>query len=174
MYVSRAPLCYSYKINLVIMNKALRIAQFAQTFCLLVLVQVVVMQTVVAQADACTNAGVVTCGTSLTGQTNVGATNDAFPACNTNGTLATGAPNVWYSFVGTGQAVTVSTCANTSFDSEIGIFSGSCGALVCVAGSDSDACGTSDETITFTSVAGTNYFIMVQGITGQLALSRWM
>ncbi|MBN8681232.1 MAG: hypothetical protein J0L99_01200, partial [Chitinophagales bacterium] len=148
------------------MNKVLRIAHFAQTFCLLVFAQVVLVQKVVAQADACTNAGVVTCGTSLTGQTNVGATNDAFPACNTNGTLATGAPNVWYTFVGTGQAVTVSTCANTSFDSEIGIFSGSCGALVCVAGSDADACGTSDETITFNSVAGTNYFIMVQGHNG--------
>ncbi|MBK7808964.1 MAG: T9SS type A sorting domain-containing protein [Saprospiraceae bacterium] len=116
-----------------------------------------------AQADLCANAGVVTCGTSLTGQTNVGATNDAFPACNTNGTLATGAPNVWYTFVGTGQSVTVSLCANTSFDSEVGIFSGSCGALVCVAGNDNDFCGTSDESVTFTSVAGTNYFIMVQG-----------
>ncbi len=116
-----------------------------------------------AQADLCANAGVVTCGTSLTGQTNVGATNDAFPTCNTNGTLATGAPNVWYTFVGTGQVVTVSLCANTNFDSEIGMFSGSCGALVCVAGNDNDACGSSDETVTFNTVAGTNYFFMIQG-----------
>jgi hypothetical protein len=123
-------------------------------------------QRALAQADNCASAGVVTCGTSLTGQTNVGATNDAFPTCNTSGILATGAPNVWYSFVGTGQTVTVSTCANTNFDSEIGIFSGSCGSLVCVAGNDNDACGTSDETVTFNSFAGTNYFIMVQGHAG--------
>jgi large repetitive protein len=122
-----------------------------------------IQPTLWAQADLCSNATLVSCGTSLTNQTNVGATNDAFPSCNTNGTLATVAPNVWYTFVGNGQTVTVSTCTNTGFDSEIGIFSGSCGALVCIAGVDNDACGSSDETVTFNSVLGTNYFIMIQG-----------
>lgn len=131
---------------------------FVVCFCMFL-----ICGTMYGQADNCASAGVITCGTTLTGQTNVGATSDAFPSCNTSGILATGAPNVWYTFVGNGNVVTVNTCTSTNFDSEIGIFSGSCGSLVCVAGSDSDGCGTADETVTFTSLTGTNYFIMIQG-----------
>jgi HYR domain/Secretion system C-terminal sorting domain len=119
-----------------------------------------------AQSDNCATATAIACGAALTNQTNVGATNDAFPICNTNGTLATGAANVWYQFAGNGQAITVSTCTNTAFDSEIGVFSGSCGNLVCIAGNDNDDCSTDDETVTFPSTLGTTYFFMVQGHAG--------
>ncbi len=128
----------------------------------------------IAGGDNCANATLITCGTSFTNETTVGATNDPFPTCNTNGTLASGSPNVWYTFVATSNSTTVTTCDNTNFDSEIGIFSGTCGSLVCVAGSDGDGCGTSDETVTFATTVGATYYIMIQGhggATGTFSLS---
>jgi hypothetical protein len=121
--------------------------------------------------DLCANAtNIVGCTATFTNQTNVGATNDAFPTCNLSGTLATGAPNVWYKFIGTGKIVTITTCSSPAFDTEIGVFSGSCGSLVCVANSDQDdeapGCGVFDETVAFMSTLGTIYYIMIQGHNG--------
>ncbi|MDG5491715.1 T9SS type A sorting domain-containing protein [Psychroserpens sp. SPM9] len=77
----------------------------------------------------------------------------------------TDSPNVWYSFVGTGDVVTLSTCGTGSFDTEIFVFTGSSGALTCI-DDGYDECGSSDgfaaET-SFTSVAGTQYWISIEG-----------
>jgi hypothetical protein len=112
--------------------------------------------------DLCDNAVTVTCGQTVTGNTN-NSTIDTPPACGLNFPRF----GVWYRFVGTGQAVTLSTCnATTNYDSQIGVFSGSCSALTCVAGNDNDAACTAGgrkSTVTFNSTAGTTYYIWVTG-----------
>jgi len=112
--------------------------------------------------DLCANATTVTCGQTVSGST-LTATLDAAPSCGLNFPRF----GVWFRFVGTGQAVTLSTCnAGTNYDSQIGVFSGSCAALTCVAGNDNDgacAAGGRKSTVTFTGTSGTTYFIWVTG-----------
>ena len=112
--------------------------------------------------DACANAITVTCGQTVTGST-LTSTIDAAPSCGLNFPRY----GVWYRFVGTGQAVTLSTCsAGTNYDSQIGVYSGSCTALTCVAGNDNDATcasGGRKSTVTFNSTSGTTYLIWVTG-----------
>ena len=56
-------------------------------------------------------------------------------------------PGAWYSVVGTGNELTLSTCTGNIFldengyDSQIVVFSGDCSSLVCVAGNDDDVSG---------------------------------
>ena len=118
--------------------------------------------------DNCTGAIPITCTQTITGTT-TGANSDAVATCGT--TLNT-APGVWYTFAGDGFSTTLSLCGS-SFDTKIGLFSGTCGALVCVTGND-DFCGLQSQ-VSFTSVVGTNYFILVTGFgtnTGAFTLAR--
>ncbi len=112
--------------------------------------------------DLCANALPITCGQTVTGNT-YNSTIDVAPACGLNFPRF----GVWYVFTGTGQSVTLSTCnTTTNYDSQIGVYSGSCGALVCVAGNDnSSTCtaGGRKSTVTFMTASGTNYYIWVTG-----------
>ena len=111
--------------------------------------------------DLCANALPITCGQTVTGNT-YNSTIDVAPACGLNFPRF----GVWYVFSGTGQSVTLSTCnTTTNYDSQIGVYSGSCGALVCVAGNDNSPCsaGGRKSTVTFATVSGTNYYIWVTG-----------
>lgn len=69
---------------------------------------------------------------------------------------------LWFTFVGNGTSQTISTCGS-AYDTEMRVFTGSCAALACVAGSalDADACDGTDETFTFTTVSGTTYYVLV-------------
>ncbi|MBK8611564.1 MAG: hypothetical protein IPL84_16895 [Chitinophagaceae bacterium] len=83
------------------------------------------------------------------------------------------APGVWYTFTGDGAIVTLNTCTGTSYDSKIGVFSGTCAALVCVTGND-DFCGLQSQ-VNFTSVIGTTYYVLVTGFgtaSGAFTLTR--
>ncbi len=118
--------------------------------------------------DLCTAALPIACAGSVTGTT-VGATIDAVPTCVT--TLNT-APGVWYTFVGTGQSTTLSMCTGTAYDSKIGVFTGTCAALVCVTGND-DFCGLQSQ-VTFATTLGTTYYVLVTGFgtnTGAFTLT---
>ena len=70
--------------------------------------------------------------------------------------------NVWWTYTPTlCGPVTVATCPGSNFDTEIAVFSGSCGALVNV-GCNDDAgpvCSGLSSSVTFNAVAGTTYFI---------------
>jgi HYR domain/Secretion system C-terminal sorting domain len=111
--------------------------------------------------DACAFAPTINCGQTITGTT-VGSTIDAVPFCVTP--LNT-SPGVWYKFTGDGTTVTLSLCGGgTTYDSKIGVFSGTCAALTCVTGND-DFCGLQSE-VTFVSVSGTDYFVLVTGFGG--------
>jgi hypothetical protein len=85
------------------------------------------------------------------------ATPDAVGTCGTPLNTANG---LWYQFVGDGSPVTMSLCGS-SFDTKIGIFTGTCTALVCVGGND-DFCGLQSQ-ITFNTNAGFTYYILVTG-----------
>lgn len=106
--------------------------------------------------DLCTGALPISCAGTVTGNTSA-ATVDAVPTCVT--TLNT-APGVWYTFVGTGQIVTLSLCGS-SYDTKIGVFTGTCASLVCVTGND-DFCGLQSQ-VNFPSVLGTTYYVLVTG-----------
>lgn len=77
------------------------------------------------------------------------------------------APGQWYSFVGTGDEYSITTCSpNTDFDTKLGVFVGNCNAVTCVAGDD-DEFSCSDNTLSslveFVSVPGETYYIFVTG-----------
>lgn len=120
--------------------------------------------------DDCSGAIAVSCGDSVTGTT-VGATVDSTaPVCGP----AITSPGVWYSLnddSGLPGDITVSLCNGTDFDSKISIYSGTCGALVCVDGND-DSCGLQSE-VTFASDGNTQYYILIHsfgGATGNFTL----
>ncbi len=117
--------------------------------------------------DDCSGAIDVSCGSSTTGTT-AAATNESVAVCGISGVTTQNTPGVWYKYTGDGSDVTVTTCSSniTSGDSRIAVFSGSCGAFTCVGGNDdSGAAGCStntlSSTVTFSTVAGTDYYILV-------------
>ena len=121
-----------------------------------------------AQSDLCSGATLLTCGVTVTGNTGSPFTADTAPVCGVgNGTGG----GVWYRITGTGQNITASLCAS-AFDTRIRVYTGGCSALTCVAGND-DFCGTRSQ-VTWNSITGTNYFILVHGFgsaTGQFSLN---
>lgn len=80
--------------------------------------------------------------------------------CSTGGTGATAAN--WYKYTPTQDfAVTITTdfISNGNIDNRVQIYSGSCGALICVAGDDDS--GTNALCVaSFNATAGTDYFIV--------------
>jgi hypothetical protein len=131
--------------------------------------------------DACVNAIVINDGDSVTGTT-LGATNiEALTACaGGGGSLLTDCPGgtgalnfgagVWYVYTAQpGDIISVTTDNSpTPFDTEIQVFSGDCGNLVCVGGDDdggenaalSSFCWESTST---TDRANVDYYIYVDG-----------
>lgn len=108
--------------------------------------------------DACAGAILVSCGSTTTGSTAL-ATADAVTGC---ATAVNTAPGVWYRVVGNGGMITVSLCGS-SYDTKVGIFTGACGAQTCIASND-DFCGLQSQ-VTFSSAAGTSYYILVTGFS---------
>ncbi len=106
--------------------------------------------------DVCGGAMSISCGQSMSGTT-ANATPDNAPFCGTSNT----ANGVWYQYLGTGDFVSASLCNGTSYDSKLTVYSGSCGALTCIAGND-DACGLQSE-VQFQSNVGQTYYILVHG-----------
>ncbi len=115
------------------------------------------------QNDTCAEAIQLTCpgggGTSAVFGSTIGATFTDQGTCGTTHS----APDVWYTVAGNGGDITVDTCTGTSFDTKITVWEGSCAALVCVNGND-DFCGL-QSSVTWTSVIGTDYYVMVHGFS---------
>jgi len=112
--------------------------------------------------DQCAGAIAVTCGSSTPGTT-VGATttNDPSTACGVTIT----SPGVWYSFIGTGQDITISFCGS-ALPTSLSVYSGACGALTCIGGNEGNyaSCGDNNAYYTFTSSNATQYYFFVHGI----------
>ncbi|KAL3923181.1 MAG: hypothetical protein SGILL_001802 [Bacillariaceae sp.] len=83
-------------------------------------------------------------------------------------------PGVWYTVRGTSSLLKATTCSYlTNFDTQISVYEGDCGNLICIAGNDNDEeCDDSDSSsaIWFGEQAVT-YFVLVHGAdTGRFAL----
>ncbi len=119
--------------------------------------------------DLCVNAININCGQTLAGTTGGATLDPAAPFCITSVT----APGVWYSFVGSGGVETLNTCSAASYDTKLSVYTGTCGALVCVTGND-DFCGLRSQ-VSFASISGTTYYVLVHGFgaaTGTFSLTR--
>ena len=105
-------------------------------------------------------AGIVNGGTAtVNGATNCSGV-QAIPTCVT--TLNT-APGVWYRWTSGACAGTanLNTCTGTTYDSKLGVFTGTCAALTCITGND-DGCGLQSN-VNFNVTPNTNYFFYVTG-----------
>lgn len=111
--------------------------------------------------DFCSMAINLPCGASISGTT-IGALPDTgLPFCGT----AIEAPGIWYKFTGDGTNAVIATCAQYSYDTQLNAYQGTCSSLTCVTGID-DFCYTG-SLISFPTVAGTTYYILVQGWGGE-------
>jgi len=121
--------------------------------------------------DLVCNSTSITCGQTLSGTT-VNATNSGTGEggfCSVSQTQ----PGVWYVIPGNGQIMTANLCA-TAWDSKMSVFSGvGCGSLTCVGGNDDygPACGSSSASFSWSSVVGTNYYILVHGYSTSSSFS---
>mmetsp|Transcript_23092 Transcript_23092/g.64021 ORF Transcript_23092/g.64021 Transcript_23092/m.64021 type:complete len:1199 (+) Transcript_23092:123-3719(+) len=83
------------------------------------------------------------------------------------GDVDEGSNALWYSFMGTGEIVTISTCSYlTDFDTDIRIFNGSCSDFECVSDIDNsyavNKCGQQSR-ISFQSVSDELYYARIGG-----------
>jgi hypothetical protein len=121
--------------------------------------------TTIPANDQCAGAVAIACGSSTAGTTRGSTSTNDPSGAHSGGTIFPAAGGVWYSFAGTGDRVTASLCSttNTAFDSQLFVFSGSCGSLTDVA-ADDDGCGVGGlSTVTFFTTAGTTYYVYVTG-----------
>jgi len=108
--------------------------------------------------------GAFTIGQSITvtGQSNFGATGDSLeaPSCIIYSSLG----GVWYKLSVTVPArIEASTCNQADFDTQIAIYSGTCGSLVCQTGADNvDECGAYTTRVVDNVESGVIY-ILVNG-----------
>ena len=106
--------------------------------------------------DDCATATTINCGDVDVANT-VGYGVDSPPFCGTgNGTGG----GIWYKTVANCTSITASLCSSL-YDTKIRVYSGTCGALVCVTGND-DFCGLQSE-VTWAATPGTTYYILVHG-----------
>ncbi len=119
--------------------------------------------------DDCANAQMLFCGDVVAGTT-LGAAEEVVPTANA-GTTGAG---VWYYFTGTGLNVTFSNCSSNTdpnFDSEINVFTGSCGVWTVVGGNDDDDnCNQGlQSTVTIATTQNEFYYVYVSDyVTGGL------
>lgn len=120
-----------------------------------------------AQAnDNFANAEAITCGNNYSGTT-VGATLDEDNAPDGFG-ADMDAPNVWYSYTGSGspETVTLNLC-NSSYDTSVLVYTGTSGNLTLVIANDDDnTCGaalTTRSRLSFNSDGATTYYIAIEG-----------
>ena len=112
--------------------------------------------------DLCVNALPILPNTTVAGTTS-GATFDNAGFCGTSNTAA----GVWYTWTdnsGVSGMVTLSTCNQAAYDTKISVFTGTCGALICVGGQD-DAAGCSGFTTEFSFMSNgvSTYLFLIHG-----------
>lgn len=127
--------------------------------------------TCIEAPQGCLDAEEVVCG-DVTSGTIVGAPATDVPLENC-GNITTGdSPGVWFTFTGTGESTEFSLL-NSSFDTGIQIYSGTCEELICVEGNDDF--GTVEQSkVDFITTTGTEYLIYIygeDGATGDFELS---
>jgi len=104
--------------------------------------------------DDCANAQTLVCNDPAVAGTTEGAVSETSPACASNF-------GVWYTVSGNGDDYTITS--PSTFDHEIVVLEGNCGALTQV---DCEDGSTGTETLTFTSVPGTVYYVYIAHFSG--------
>ncbi|MEM5564378.1 T9SS type A sorting domain-containing protein [Psychroserpens sp. AS72] len=110
----------------------------------------------------------IACGDVVNGNTDDSDVNTGLPYC---GTSLSDRQGNFYTFIGTGDLVTVSTCsANTTYDTKLGVFTDE--AATCVTGDDDTTNATNcthsslHSQVEFVSVIGQEYQVYVTGYSG--------
>jgi len=122
--------------------------------------------------DLCANATELTCGTfTFTMGTTVGAGRQGDPTGTCGGVPIMNSGGVFYKFTAPYDgAYSIGTCygtSPTSYDSRVHVYTGTCGALTCVGGSDNaPGCGTRSD-VSVQATAGTTYYVLVTGTYAQ-------
>ena len=114
--------------------------------------------------DHCENPIPLECGDVVFGTTTDA--NPDNPPCR--GISGTGG-GVWYSFVGTGEEVTVSTCLpGTNYDTYLSVYSANCSEPLCTASNDdsTDCADSGKSEVSFFAATGGFYRILVDGLNG--------
>jgi len=118
--------------------------------------------------DTCASAAPLPLTGAVVTGFNANGSSEALPGCAFD--LVVG-PTVWYTFTGTGNNVTLTTCnAGTNFDTILAVYcapNGCAGPFNCVGGNDDGAaaCGVfaTASTVTVPTVASQQYFVVVYG-----------
>ena len=117
--------------------------------------------------DRCPDATALTLPTLLLPGSTIGAgVDDEAPACDD---VTVTSPGAWYSVVGLGTEITVTTCGpGTTHDTKISVFCAGCDDLVCVAANDDIECASAPgaSSVTWCGEAGTEYLVLVHGFGG--------
>src|SRR3990167_657787 len=112
--------------------------------------------------------------TPVTGTT-LAARDDSSAAVSTCSPTSTGSYNVWYLFnTGANTFATIDTCAGSSLDTSLHIFSGSCGSLTCLTANDNAATCSPKSSVSLALLPSTQYYAMVStpvNIAGSFTLA---
>jgi hypothetical protein len=109
--------------------------------------------------DVCDNATPIGCGVTVNGTTINATLDPSAVSCDPDNGIDS--PGVWYTFIGDGSLVNLSTCGSAAGDSKIHVFSGDCSNPVCVTQND-DGCATGNlSNIAFTAEGGEVYYVLV-------------
>lgn len=108
--------------------------------------------------DICANAIEIAIGDSITGTTVNATMSDAPASCVIDYNIA---PGVWYTFVGDGFPATINTLGS-SLNTKVGLFSGTCAALICINGDETGGPGNT-SLIPLDTVLDKVYYIYVSG-----------
>ncbi|MEZ4758103.1 MAG: GEVED domain-containing protein [Flavobacteriales bacterium] len=111
--------------------------------------------------DLCANAIAVSCN-SVTNATTANSTTTGAPGTCSGYSMNT-AGGIWYTVQGFNGTMTVDL-SGSNFDTRLGIYTGSCGSLVCVAGDDDSGTGTT-SLVTWTGSASQTYYLYVTGFS---------
>lgn len=115
--------------------------------------------------DLCENALPLSCDVTISGSTELATTRDN-PERDCDGQFSdlNASVGVWYTLVGTGGDIVLSTCNTADYDTKIGVYTGECGNFTCYAGNDDfPGCSGFSSQLTFSSEAGETYYILMSG-----------
>ncbi len=111
--------------------------------------------------DVCANAVPITCGETVISGNNCAAEID-LPDCAGNPAGTYTFKGLWYSFVGDGNDMTLSSCDNADFLSVIMVYEGVCGSISCYAATQGTCNGLGTE-VTFSTTSGNTYYVAIAG-----------
>ncbi|MCK7590874.1 CUB domain-containing protein [Subsaxibacter sp. CAU 1640] len=112
--------------------------------------------------DLCANATTMTLGQTLTGSTS-SATLTGAPSSTCSSNSLNTAPGVWFRYVSSGaQQISVDT-EGSNFDTILGVYSGSCGTLSCIASNDDTLTNSQSRVVFTTNTSPTTYYFYVTG-----------